>query len=229
MPRNKRRGAFPIYTTGTTNRDNPNSPCVPFAGSFTNNGINHPAESALFNIDTAGEYTTVVQLRVTAGGVGDRGMYWAVVRRYKTRPDDNTRGTFFRGYFLGTSYYRGLSSSGDIRFSAGFPRGHVSSSTGSWRPGGNARIPTSPLPRHVFEVNRYVGSSLSRWCFIVPAVSVLLGVLSFFRAVSFAADQIVLASRECARVGRGETAINANHSSLITLGYVLRKGAQSNW
>ena len=79
------------------------------------------------------------------------------------------------------------------------------------------------------EVKHSKCSSLSRWCFIVSTASVLLGVLSFFRAVSFAADQIVLASSECARVGRGETAINANHSSLITLGYVLRKGAQSNW
>ena len=107
-------GDDPIYTTGTTNVDNSNSSYVPFAGSFTNNGINHPTDSTLFNIDTAGEYTIVVQLRVTAGGVDDRGMYWAVVRRYKTRPDDNTQGTFFRDYFLGTSYYRGLSSSDDV-------------------------------------------------------------------------------------------------------------------
>ena len=43
-------------------------------------------------------------------------------------------------------------------------------------------------------------SGLSRWCFIVSTASVLLGILSFFRAVSFPADQIVLASSEYARV-----------------------------
>ena len=99
-------GGDPIYTTGTTNVDNSNLPYIPFAGSFNNNGINHPTDSALFNTDTTGEYTIVVQLRVTAGDVNERGMYWAVVRRYKTRTDDNTQGTFFRGYFLGSSYYR---------------------------------------------------------------------------------------------------------------------------
>ena len=50
------------------------------------------------------------------------------------------------------------------------------------------------------EVNRYVGSSLSRWCFIVSAVSVLLGVLSFFRAVNFCICPCVLASSECSRM-----------------------------
>ena len=99
-------GGDPIYATGTTNVDNSNSPYIPFAGSFTNNGINHPTDSALFNIDTAGEYTIVVQLRVTAGDVNERGMYWAVVRRYKSRPDGNNQGTFFRDYFMGSSYYR---------------------------------------------------------------------------------------------------------------------------
>ena len=37
------------------------------------------------------------------------------------------------------------------------------------------------------EVNRYVESGLSRSCFIVSAVSVLLGILSDFRAVSLVA------------------------------------------
>jgi hypothetical protein len=99
-------GGDPIYTTGTTKIDDSILSYIPFAGSFTNNGINHPTDSTLFNIDTTGEYTIVVQLRVTAGDVNERGMYWAVVRRYKTRADDNTQGTFFRDYFLGSSYYR---------------------------------------------------------------------------------------------------------------------------
>ena len=99
-------GGRSIYATCTTNVGNSNSPYIPFAGSFTNNGINHPADSALFNIGTAGEYTIVVQLRVTAGDVNERGMYWVVVRLYKSRPDDNNQGTFFRDYFMGSSYYR---------------------------------------------------------------------------------------------------------------------------
>ena len=37
------------------------------------------------------------------------------------------------------------------------------------------------------EVKHSKRSSLCRWCFIVSPASVLLGVLSFFRAVSFAA------------------------------------------
>ena len=102
-----------IYATGTTNVDNSNSSYIPFAGSFTNNGINNPTDSTLFNIDTAGEYTIVVQLRVTAGGVNERGMCWAVVRRYKSMPDDNNQGTFFRDYFLGNSYYRDDNASYD--------------------------------------------------------------------------------------------------------------------
>ena len=29
-----------------------------------------------------------------------------VCRRYKSRPNNNTEGTFFRDYYLGSSYYR---------------------------------------------------------------------------------------------------------------------------
>lgn len=100
-------GDAAIYTTGITNVDDADLSYIPFAGAFTNNGINHPSNSTLFNIDTAGEYTINVQLRVTDGQVNDRGLYWAVVRRYKQRVDDNTRGsTLYRDYYLGSSYYR---------------------------------------------------------------------------------------------------------------------------
>ena len=41
------------------------------------------------------------------------------------------------------------------------------------------------LPVDKCEVKHSKRSGLSRWCFIVPPAPVLLGVLSFFRAVSF--------------------------------------------
>ena len=50
------------------------------------------------------------------------------------------------------------------------------------------------------EVKHSKRSSLCRSCFIVSTASVLLGVLSFFRAVSFCIYLCVLASSECARV-----------------------------
>ena len=99
-------GNDPISTTGSINIDNNNLSYIPFAGSFTNNGINHPSNSAFFNINVAAEYTINVQLRVTAGGVNERGMYWVICRRYKGRPNNSTRGTPFRDYYLGSSYYR---------------------------------------------------------------------------------------------------------------------------
>ena len=51
------------------------------------------------------------------------------------------------------------------------------------------------------EVNRYVECGLCRWCFIVSTASVLLGVLSDFRAVNFGVCLCVLASSECSRTG----------------------------
>lgn len=99
-------GNAPIYTTGAINIDNAATTYVPFAGSFTTNGVNHPSNSSLFNIATAAEYTVNVQLRCTNGAVNERGMYWGVCRRYKQRSNNSTRGTSYRDYYLGSSYYR---------------------------------------------------------------------------------------------------------------------------
>ena len=49
------------------------------------------------------------------------------------------------------------------------------------------------------EVDHSKCSGLSRWCFIVLPVSVLLGVLSDFRAVNFGVVLCVLASSEFSR------------------------------
>ena len=51
------------------------------------------------------------------------------------------------------------------------------------------------------EVKHSKRSSLCRSCFIVSTASVLLGVLSFFRAVNFCIHLCVLASSECSRMG----------------------------
>ena len=51
------------------------------------------------------------------------------------------------------------------------------------------------------EVNRYVECGLCRLCLIVSPVSVLLGILSDFRAVSLSVYLCVLASSECSRMG----------------------------
>ena len=51
------------------------------------------------------------------------------------------------------------------------------------------------------EVKHSKRSSLCRSCFIVSTASVLLGVLSFFRAVNFCVHLCVLASSECSRMG----------------------------
>jgi len=101
-------GNNPVYTTGALHIDNLVLTYIPFAGTFTNFGINHPTNSSLFNINVANEYTVNVQLRVTAGGNNERGMYWVILRRYKQRPaNGSTRGTqVFRDYYLGSSYYR---------------------------------------------------------------------------------------------------------------------------
>ena len=56
-------------------------------------------------------------------------------------------------------------------------------------------------PRGHHEVTHSKRSSLCRSCFIVSAVSVLLGVFSFFRAVSFRICLCVLALSECSRMG----------------------------
>ena len=99
-------GNNPISTTGTIDIDNGNLAYIPFAGSFTNNGINHQSQSPLFNINVAAEYTINVHLRVTAGAVNERGVYWVICRRYKGRLNNSTRGNAFRDYYLGSSYYR---------------------------------------------------------------------------------------------------------------------------
>ena len=57
----------------------------------------------------------------------------------------------------------------------------------------------APGPRR--EVKHSKRSSLSRWRFIVSTASVLLGVLSLFRAVNFCICPCVLASSECSRMG----------------------------
>ena len=99
-------GSSPILTTGAINIDNNNETFIPFAGTFTAFGILHPSNSTLFNCNLSAEYTINVQLRVTAGGNNDRGMYFCVLRRYKQRPNNNNRGTAYRDYYLGSSYYR---------------------------------------------------------------------------------------------------------------------------
>ena len=39
--------------------------------------------------------------------LNERGMHWVILRRYKLRPASNSaRGTPFRDYYLGSSYYR---------------------------------------------------------------------------------------------------------------------------
>ena len=43
---------------------------------------------------------------MAAGAVNGRGMYWVICRRYKGRPNNSTRGTPYRDYYLGSSYYR---------------------------------------------------------------------------------------------------------------------------
>ena len=100
-------GTSPIYSFGTSNIDNGALAYIAFAGQFTRFGMTHVQNTALFNINVASEYTVNVQLRVTAGLVNERGMYWVILRRYKQRPPSNTaRGTPFRDYYLGSSYYR---------------------------------------------------------------------------------------------------------------------------
>ena len=100
-------GNDPIYTIGAIHIDNGTLVYIPFAGEFANFGMSHVENTPLFNINVANEYTVNVQLRVTAGGVNERGMYWVILRRYKQRPANNTtRGTPFRDYYLGSSYYR---------------------------------------------------------------------------------------------------------------------------
>ena len=51
-------------------------------------------------------------------------MYWVILRRYKQRPDNSTRGTAFRYYFLGTSYYRDDSDAFDVIVPGGNVRVH---------------------------------------------------------------------------------------------------------
>ena len=100
-------GTSPIYSFGTSNIDNGALTYIAFAGQFTRFGMTHVQNTALFNINVASEYTVNVQLRVTAGLVNERGMYWVILRRYKQRPPSNiARGTPFRDYYLGSSYYR---------------------------------------------------------------------------------------------------------------------------
>ena len=100
-------GTNPIYSFGTSHIDNGALTYIAFAGQFTRFGMTHVQNTALFNINVASEYTVNVQLRVTAGLVNERGMYWVILRRYKQRPPSNiARGTPFRDYYLGSSYYR---------------------------------------------------------------------------------------------------------------------------
>jgi hypothetical protein len=118
-------GSSPILTTGATNIDDNGVTFIPFAGSFTAFGINHPSNSTLFNCNLSAEYTVNVQLRVTSGAVNDRGMYFCVLRRYKQRPNNNNRGTFYRDYFLGSSYYRDDTDSHDDIVLGGNVRVHM--------------------------------------------------------------------------------------------------------
>ena len=73
-------GSTPIFTTSAINIDDNAATYITFAGSFTTNGINHPNNSSLFNINVAAEYTANVQLRCTLGAVNERGMYWVICR-----------------------------------------------------------------------------------------------------------------------------------------------------
>ena len=82
-------GNNPISTTGSINIDNGALTYIPVAGGFTRNGITHVNDSPVFNINVAAEYTINVQLRVTAGGVNERGMYWVICRSNKNKPANN--------------------------------------------------------------------------------------------------------------------------------------------
>ena len=70
---------------------------------------------------------------------------------------------------------------------------------------------------HNKEVKHSKRSALSRSCFIVSTASVLLGVLSFFRAVSFCVHLCVLASSECSRMGgRRRRSTRTDFSGAVT-------------
>ena len=102
-------GTAPIFTTGVLNIeniDNQDTTFITHSGYFTTNGINHPNNSPFFNINVAAEYTVNVKLRGTSGSVNERGMFWVVCRRYKSRPNNRTRGSPYRDYYLSSSYYR---------------------------------------------------------------------------------------------------------------------------
>ena len=135
-------GNDPIYTIGAIHIDNGTLVYIPFAGEFANFGMSHVENTPLFNINVANEYTVNVQLRVTAGSVNDRGMYWVILRRYKQRPANNTtRGTPFRDYYLGSSYYRDDTTAFNDIVLGGNVRVHFEGNDENFRNRCSARLP----------------------------------------------------------------------------------------
>ena len=94
-----------VHTVGTLDISGAEQTTVTFADTF-NNGISHAVDSSIFNVMAAGDYSINVCLRVTAGTVTHRGLYWAILRRYTQRTTTEVTGTAYRDYQLGSSYYR---------------------------------------------------------------------------------------------------------------------------
>ena len=84
-------GTDPIYAYGTSNIDNGGLAHIVFAGTFTRLGMTHVEDTPLFNINVPDEYTVNVQLRVTAGGVNERGMYWFFLKTIYTEAGQQHR------------------------------------------------------------------------------------------------------------------------------------------
>ena len=98
-------GDYPVPTVGTLDISNAELSTVAFADEFSND-ISHAYGASIFNVASAGDYTINAQLRVTAGTIGNRGMYWLVCRRYKNRATTDAIGSAYRDYLLGSCYYR---------------------------------------------------------------------------------------------------------------------------
>ena len=98
-------GEYPVPTVGELDISIAALSTVAFADAFSN-GISHAYGASIFNVAAAGDYTINVQLRVTAGTIGNRGMYWLICRRYKNRATTEAIGSAYRDYLLGSCYYR---------------------------------------------------------------------------------------------------------------------------
>ena len=94
-----------VHTVGALDINSAEPTAVTFADTF-NNGISHAQGSSIFNAMAAGDYSINACLRVTAGTVTHRGLYWVILRRYTQRTTTEATGTVFRDYQLGNCYYR---------------------------------------------------------------------------------------------------------------------------